>query len=65
MSEFKTIRNIVSQVLGHRVPEGGYAELFQQLDIRGEIQGKEISLILAIIMYLDAKEKESLHPLSQ
>lgn len=54
--KFKTIRNIISQVLGRRIPPGGVETMLREMEVRGTIQGKELALISAIITYLDEKE---------
>lgn len=61
-NEFKTIRNVVSTVIGYRIPPDGYDHIFKTLEQRGELMDKNLSLILAIIKYLDRKEKETAQP---
>jgi len=56
--EFKTIRNIVSDVVGRRIPPGGFEELYQRLNQAGQLNDYIAPLLFAIIIYLDKKEKE-------
>lgn len=58
MSEFHTIRNLVSQAINHRVGEGQFSKIFGEMHQDGVDDVTRDRLLTVIVVWIEHHEKE-------